>query len=123
MSISSHGKSGVPPEAELSWDRDSVIAQLRVDLGPDGRTKAQVFLDTRVMGDLPVIAQHMVDAARNASGDQDATLGKVHRLARSFGVSGSVDLVAEISRLPGVKAVLPARIDDIYPKSLDIRPL
>jgi hypothetical protein len=51
-----------------------------------------------------------------------ADIGKVHDLARSFALRADPTVIAELGRQPGVRAILPSRIADAFPKPVRHRP-
>lgn len=98
------------------WNKDEVLKDLREKAGPSGTVRAQVFLSGDA-GDVGKAAHALVEAARKRAGRRGAaSIGKIHRLAKSFSIEASPDVLAAIADAPGVKSILPSEIEDIYPK-------
>jgi hypothetical protein len=105
------------------WSLDQVVHELRRQAGADGVADAHVFLDDSLVGDVDGLAHNLVRTARQRSGSgQKADIGKVHDLARSFALRADPTVIAELGRQPGVRAILPSRIADAFPKPVRHRP-
>src|SRR5262245_47662036 len=101
------------------WSKEEVVRDLRKKAGPSGTVRAQVFLSEDAGDDLPKAAHDLVQAARERAGARGAAvIGKVHRLAKSFSIEASADVLAAIAEEPDVKSILPSEIEDIYPKPM-----
>jgi hypothetical protein len=102
--------------ATPDWTTHNVVTRLRQKRGADGLASAQVFLDGADDEALDTAVHRLVGAAQRETTGASAEIGKMHRLARSFGVRATPDLIAALGRQPGVKAVLPAEIEDVFPR-------
>jgi hypothetical protein len=102
----------------LEWSAKRVREMLEQNAAGSGQASANVFFHDSVSADqLSDAAQQAVAQAAKRLG-RPATLkvGLVHRLAKSVSVKGDPALIAELSNLENVKAILPSEINDIYPK-------
>src|SRR5580698_2033719 len=89
------------------WSIDEVVGKLRGQVGADGRAGAHVFLDDTAGDDLAASASRLVKAAyRGTRGGNKIDIGSIGQLGRQ----------------PGVRAILPSEIDDVYPKPVKRTP-
>lgn len=95
-------------------------SQQRAQTGDDGNVRAHVFLDDSVGSDLAAAAVFLLNSVSGMAGPSPK-LGRISHLARSFAVTGTPELIEALRRQPGVRSVLPAEIDDIYPKPAQSR--
>ena len=104
------------------WTTEKVLETLRRQAPPGQSASAQVFLHENVAAEEVMgKAQQIVgQATGQATGTaRSAEIGKVHRMAKSFSVTAVPDVIAEIAKSDDVKAILPSKIDDIYPKPVE----
>lgn len=101
------------PNTSPEWTTERTLENLRRQASAGLTPSAQVFVhETVPPSDLEAKVKDIVER----SGLEGAVkVGPLHRLARSFSIEGSVDSIERIARSSDVKAVLPSRIDDIYP--------
>ncbi len=100
----------------------SILETLEREAGPDGQASAQVFLRKDIDRDrLESMIQEMVDeAVRRVGGSDDhPTIERVSRLAKSFSLVATPTIFSAIAATSEVVAILPSKIDDIYPKPTD----
>jgi hypothetical protein len=97
------------------WSLDAVLERLRSQVGPDGRVRAHVFLDRSMPADMNQAAERLV---RQAVGDSTELIEveNIRSLARSFAITATTDVIGTLGRLPGVRAILPAQVEDVYPR-------
>jgi hypothetical protein len=99
------------------WTKLEVLKGLREKAGPGGTVRALVFLAEDGDGDLVKVIQRLVETAQSKAGERTAAaIGKVHRLAKSFSIETTPEVLAALAEQPGVRSILPSEIDDIYPK-------
>jgi hypothetical protein len=104
------------------WTIGNVLKQLRAKAKPGEGVRAQVFLKDHVSDDdVHKVAQEIVDKVKERAAKSPLALGKIHRLAKSFSVTADPDTMAAIAESPAVKAILPAEVEDIYPKPVGRR--
>lgn len=83
---------------------------------PPETRSAQVFLEpTETDEDLGAEAARRLRAAAEAvqAAPESATLGKVHRLARSFSVQAAPEVIEALEKAPGVRSVLANEQPDL----------
>jgi hypothetical protein len=105
------------------WSGKDLLEVLKAN-GAGGQASANVFFDDSVSADqLAVAAQQAIEQAGNQLGlsSPDATVGHVRRLAKSVSIKGDPALIAGLSKVANVKAILPSEIPDIYPKPVKKR--
>jgi hypothetical protein len=97
------------------WSLESVMETLRKQ-AKGGSASAQVFLDESTSEkDLNREAERQVQEATRRANQPlgSASIGKVHRLARSFSVQAAPEVIEEIGRAQGVRAILPSELPDV----------
>jgi len=101
--------------SSADWSLESVMETLRKQV-KNGTAVVQVFLDApQTKQDLKLEAERHVEEAtrRTNQPSASASIGNVHQLARSFSVTASPDVIEQIARAPGVRAILPSEVSDI----------
>lgn len=95
-----------------------VIASLRRQADKDGIVTANIFLDAGSGENFDGFVKRLVANARLHSGhsNQVFSIRKLHPFARSFSVTTTLDVIIQLGKEPGVRAILPSRIDDVYSK-------
>lgn len=105
-----------------NWDKEAVVQALDDQTEAGGLISAQVFLGR---GDSSVaeVAHDLVAAAAGAVGAdlQRQTVGRVRNVARAFAVKAESKVLAQLAKSPDVLSILPAQVDDIYPRPVDGR--
>ena len=102
-------------ETSSQWTKTQVLKHLREKAQTGEPVKAQVFLNEDA-GDVSAVVKTIEKAAKTP-----LQVGKIHKLAKSFSVTADPEALAAIADMPNVKSVLPAEIDDIYPKPLNVK--
>jgi hypothetical protein len=110
-------------KASPEWESDAVVKRLQEAAAPGRPVSAQVFLKDDVSdSELSSKAQEIVDHA-SASLKLKAnavTVGKIHRLAKSFSVTSDVPHVFDaIAKRDDVKSILESVQSDILPQPLN----
>jgi hypothetical protein len=105
------------------WSAKRVREMLEKNAASSGQASANVFFHDSVSADQlhDVAQQAITQAAKRLGRPPSLKVGPVHRLAKSVSVKGDPSLIAELSNLENVKAILPSEIDDIYPKPVRTR--
>jgi hypothetical protein len=101
------------------WSPEQIRKMLELGAAAAGSVSANVFFKDAVSADeLSAAADDAIKQAAKRLGRAapDATVGRVHRLAKSVSVRGDPELIAELSNADTVKTILPSKIEDIYPK-------
>ena len=112
-------------KASPEWESDAVVKRLKKATSPGQPSSVQVFLNDDVSAnDLPAKAQGIVsDLSASLNLPAGAvTLGKVHRLARSFSISSDAPKVFDaIVKRNEVKTILESVQPDILPKPRNVK--
>ena len=104
-------------EPSSEWTTKEILDHLRSRTTPDAPVKLHVFLQGSVSPDkTEEVAHRIADAATAATGAAPAKISSVRRLARSFSVTADLPTLEAIARQDEVRAILPADIEDAYPK-------
>jgi hypothetical protein len=99
------------------WTIANVLKELRAKAKPGEGVRAQVFLKDHIADDeVHKVVEDIVAKVKKRSAKGPLALGKIHRLAKSFSVTADPDTMAAIAESPAVKTILPAEVEDIYPK-------
>ena len=107
------------------WTKRQVVQRLR-EGGSDQPVSVQVFLSDDVPdGDVSSAVKKIVSDVESSArkGGLPLKVGKVHQLAKSFSIEADPDIIAAIADQPGVKSILPSKVDDIYPKPTKVKRL
>ncbi len=110
--------------ASPEWTKENVLRELRESCKCRDTVVAEVFLDDQVEIDsVENVVQQICESAATCKGKGNNTaplnLLKIHRFSKAFSIECSIDLLHEISKSKLVKNILPAEIDDIYPKPIE----
>src|SRR5262245_28590277 len=104
------------------WTIANVLKELRAKAKPGEGVRVQVFLKDHISDDeLHKVVEDIVEKAKAHASKGPFALGRIHRLAKSFSVTADPDTMAVIAASPAVKTILPAEIEDIYPKPVGRR--
>jgi hypothetical protein len=113
-------------EADMSgseWDIKPVIERLRSEARVSGSAAAQVFLQSDAAGtNLTETVQGLIDTAKAKAGlrKASATIGMISPLSKSFSLTAAPEIFETLAQSPSVKTILPAAIEDIFPKPTKI---
>lgn len=101
------------------WTKEHVLRKLINSSENSDAVIAQIFLDDTIsMENVENAVRQIIDTAYAQIGNvpQPIDLLKIHKQAKSFNIKGSIELLSKIANSELVKEILPAEIDDIYPK-------
>jgi hypothetical protein len=107
------------------WDIEPVLERLRSEARVSGSAAAQVFLQGDAAGpNLAETVHGLIDTAKAKSGlrKAPATIGRISALPKSFLLTAPPEIFETLAQLPSVKTILPAAIEDIFPKPTKIVP-
>jgi hypothetical protein len=93
------------------WSKETVLE----DLAKSSRLRPRlhVFLEDGPADDMARLPEEIVSSADPA---KSSTLGGIRKLARSFWVEGDLETLRRIAKDKHVKAILPAEVEDIFPR-------
>ncbi len=107
------------------WDIGPVLERLRSEARVSGSAAAQVFLQSDAAGtNLTETVRGLIDMAKAKAGLRETatTIGVISPLSKSFSLTATPEIFETLATLPSVKTILPAAIEDIYPKPTKIVP-
>jgi len=105
--------------ARPDWSKDAVVQRLAKSARPGQLVQVQVFVQDDIVAErLPDLAQKLVSEAHKAGGGSAPTpsIGRISPLSKSFALTADVATISAFAGQPEVKTILPAEIEDIYPK-------
>ena len=115
---------GPAGDSSSQWTKAAVLKHLREKGRLGEPVSAQVFLNDDIdADDVSAAVERIVSDVKKAARASGLPLrvGKIHQLAKSFSVKADPEAIAAITDLPTVKTVLPAELDDIYPKPVKVK--
>ena len=107
-----------------NWSTKKVLKQLRDNADPGTPVSVQIFLNESIpSAELKThVSRIVADAQESVHTGAPAKIGKVHGIAKSFGLKASPEIIEAIALSPSVKNILPSEIDNIYPKPMTSKP-
>ena len=105
------------PDPSSEWTTQEVLDRLRSRTAKGAPAKLHVFLRGSIPPDrTEEVARRIADAATAETGTAPAKVASVRKSARSFSVAADLPTLEVIARQDEVSTILPAEIEDAYPK-------
>lgn len=104
--------------ADNPSDTRAVLKELLAQSRPGMGVSAQVFLsDNATSESVSAVAKRLIESTAMTPGSaaKKPVIGKVHELAKSFSVTAEPEFFESLTAKPEVKAILPSKMDDVYP--------
>jgi hypothetical protein len=115
----------VAEQASQEWSPERVRELLLRQADSSGLVRANVFLEREVpASEIESAVGRAIEAAAKRCGRTAAVrIQRVHALAKSAGLLGDAEVIAAMAGLAGIRAILPAQVEDPYPRPLRKRRL